>query len=128
MVSPGLNKRSLNNKRRSRLGRDMVPRLGATIQARAGGSTNWNQGVPKDDYAFFLMRNVPPLVYPPSMAGASGRKQRARPAGHPLRAEVVAHHQRQRILSGAKEVIAERGYRQVAVADIVKSAAIARRF
>lgn len=62
------------------------------------------------------------------MAGASGRKPRARPAGHPLRAEVVAHHQRQRILAGAKEVIAERGYRQVAVADIVKSAAIARRF
>lgn len=62
------------------------------------------------------------------MAGASGRKQRAKPAGHPLRAEVVAHHQRQRILAGAKEVIAKRGYRQVAVADIVKSAAIARRF
>lgn len=61
------------------------------------------------------------------MAGASGRKGRARPAGHPLRAEVVAHHQRQRILAGAKEVIAKRGYRHVAVADIVKSAAIARR-
>jgi AcrR family transcriptional regulator len=62
------------------------------------------------------------------MAGAPGRKKRAKPAGHPLRAEVVAHHQRQRILTGAKAVIAERGYRQVAVADIVKSAAIARRF
>jgi AcrR family transcriptional regulator len=43
-----------------------------------------------------------------------------------LRPEVVAHHQRQRILGGAAKVIAERGYRQVSVADIVKAAAIAR--
>jgi AcrR family transcriptional regulator len=39
---------------------------------------------------------------------------------------VVVHHRRQRILAGAAMVIAERGYRQVTVADIVKSAAIAR--
>ncbi len=57
--------------------------------------------------------------------GPSGSR-RARPGGHPLRPEVVAHHQRQRILAGAAKVIAERGYRQVSVADIVKSAAIAR--
>jgi AcrR family transcriptional regulator len=43
-----------------------------------------------------------------------------------LRREVVAHHQRQRILAGAAQVFAERGYRQVSVADIVKAAAIAR--
>jgi len=43
-----------------------------------------------------------------------------------LRREVVAHHQRQRILAGAAKVFAERGYRQVSVADIVKAAAIAR--
>jgi AcrR family transcriptional regulator len=43
-----------------------------------------------------------------------------------LRPEVVAHHQRQRILTGAAKVFSERGYRQVSVADIVKAAAIAR--
>lgn len=43
-----------------------------------------------------------------------------------MRREVVAHHQRQRILAGAAKVFAERGYRQVSVADIVKAAAIAR--
>jgi AcrR family transcriptional regulator len=48
------------------------------------------------------------------------------PGGHPLRPEVVAHHQRQRILNAAARVFAERGYRQASVADIVKAAAIAR--
>lgn len=60
------------------------------------------------------------------MAGGAGAKRRAQPGGHPLRREVVAHHQRQRILNGAAQVFAERGYRQVSVADIVKAAAIAR--
>lgn len=69
------------------------------------------------------------------MAGASRGKRRqaapnrrpaAQPGGHPLRPEVVAHHQRQRILAGAAKVFAERGYRQASVADIVKAAAIAR--
>ncbi len=60
------------------------------------------------------------------MAEASPGKRRARPGGHPLRPEVVAHHQRQRILAGAAQVISERGYRSVSVADIVKAAAIAR--
>lgn len=59
------------------------------------------------------------------MARAAGTGS-AQPGGHPLRREVVTHHQRQRILAGAAAVIAERGYRQVSVADIVKSAAIAR--
>lgn len=60
------------------------------------------------------------------MAGDGERRQRFRPGGHPLRPEVVAHHQRQRIIAGAAEVIAERGYRNVSVADIVKRSAIAR--
>ncbi len=50
----------------------------------------------------------------------------ARPGGHQLRREVVLHHQRERILTAAVELIAERGYRAVTVADIVKRAAIAR--
>ncbi len=60
------------------------------------------------------------------MAGGAKRGRRAQPGGHPLRREVVAHHQRQRILAGAARVFAERGYRQASVADIVKAAAIAR--
>ena|SRR5690242_16131672 len=60
------------------------------------------------------------------MAAGSSRRKRARPGGHPLRAEVVVHHQRQRIIAGAATVIAERGYRNVSVADIVSTAAIAR--
>lgn len=43
-----------------------------------------------------------------------------------MRPEVIAHHQRQRILDGAARAIAERGYRETSVADIVKSAAVAR--
>jgi AcrR family transcriptional regulator len=49
-----------------------------------------------------------------------------RPGGHQLRPEVLAHHQRRRIIDGAAAVIAARGYREVSVADIVRSAAIAR--
>jgi AcrR family transcriptional regulator len=60
------------------------------------------------------------------MAAGSGGAKRARPGGHQLRPEVIAHHQRRRILDGAAKVIAERGYRQVTVADIVRSAVIAR--
>lgn len=67
-----------------------------------------------------------PGVYPPYMAGAAGGRRRIQPGGHPLRPEVVAHHQRQRIIAAAARVIAERGYRNVSVADIVKAAAIAR--
>jgi AcrR family transcriptional regulator len=53
-------------------------------------------------------------------------RTKAQPGGHPLREEVVAHHRRQRIVDGAAQVIAKRGYRNVSVADIVKEAAIAR--
>jgi AcrR family transcriptional regulator len=61
------------------------------------------------------------------MEGGRRGGRRAQPGGHPLRQEVVAHHQRQRILDGAAKVFAERGYRQASVADIVKAAAIARK-
>jgi AcrR family transcriptional regulator len=60
------------------------------------------------------------------MGDDAGARGRAQPGGHPLRQEVVAHHRRERILAGAAAIIAERGYRQVTVADIVKKAAIAR--
>ena len=60
------------------------------------------------------------------MAEEQPKRGRARPGGHDLRREVVEHHQRQRILAGAAKAIAEKGYRQAAVADIVRSAQVAR--
>jgi AcrR family transcriptional regulator len=54
------------------------------------------------------------------------KRTRPRPGGHDLRREVLEHHQRERILLGAAAAIAEQGYRQTSVADIVRSAAIAR--
>jgi len=60
------------------------------------------------------------------MAGGPKARRNVQPGGYPLRPEVVAHHQRRRILDGAARVVAERGYREVSVADIVKEAAIAR--
>ena len=49
-----------------------------------------------------------------------------KPGGHDLRREVIVHHQRERIINAAVELIAERGYRSVSVAAIVKHAATAR--
>lgn len=60
------------------------------------------------------------------MARRPAGRRRAQPGGHPLRPEVVEQHRRARILAAAAEVVAERGYRQVSVADIVKRAATAR--
>jgi AcrR family transcriptional regulator len=60
------------------------------------------------------------------MANAAGGGRPVRPGGHQLRPEVVVHHQRQRILAGAAHAVSERGYRETSVADIVKSAAVAR--
>jgi AcrR family transcriptional regulator len=60
------------------------------------------------------------------MADVPSGGPRTRPGGHRLRPEVIAHHQRQRIIAGAAKVVAKRGYRQVTVADIVKSAAVSR--
>jgi AcrR family transcriptional regulator len=54
------------------------------------------------------------------------KRKRPRPGGHELRREVLEHNQRERILLGAGRAVAERGYRQTSVADIVKTAAIAR--
>jgi AcrR family transcriptional regulator len=51
---------------------------------------------------------------------------RARPGAHPLRREVVVHHRRERILTAAVELIAERGYRTTTVADIIKRAGVAK--
>jgi AcrR family transcriptional regulator len=58
--------------------------------------------------------------------GSLSQVSRARPGAHPLRPEVVTHHQRERMLTAAVELVAERGYRAVTVADIVKRAATAR--
>jgi AcrR family transcriptional regulator len=60
------------------------------------------------------------------MDASPSQRSQVRPGGHPLRREVVLHHQRERIIAAAVELIAERGYRSVSVADIVKRAATAR--
>ena len=60
------------------------------------------------------------------MAGTIKGDKRPRPGGHHLRREVVVGYQRERILGGAAAAIAAAGYRNVAVSDIVRSAAIAR--
>jgi len=57
---------------------------------------------------------------------SSSQSPRTLPGGHELRREVVVHHQRERMLTAVAELVAERGYRVVTVADIVKRAAIAR--
>lgn len=51
---------------------------------------------------------------------------RVKPGGHKLRREVVIHHQRERILAAVVELVAERGYRAVSVAAIVKGARTGR--
>ncbi len=61
------------------------------------------------------------------MAGGQNSRRRIRPGGHPLRNEVLEHHQRERIIAGAATVFATRGYRAASVSDIVRSAQIARK-
>jgi AcrR family transcriptional regulator len=60
------------------------------------------------------------------MEGSLSQLSQIKPGGHELRREVVVHHQRERILAAAVELVAERGYRAVTVAAIVKRAGIAR--
>jgi AcrR family transcriptional regulator len=50
------------------------------------------------------------------------------PAGrHGYSREQVAHHQRERLIAGLAEAVAEKGYAAVTLADIVKSAKVSRR-
>jgi AcrR family transcriptional regulator len=60
------------------------------------------------------------------MKSSFSQSSQVKPGGHQLRREVVVHHQRERILTAVIELVAERGYRAVTVADIVKRAAIGR--
>jgi len=48
------------------------------------------------------------------------------PGGHPLRHEVLVHHQRRRILTAVVEVAAEVGYRATSVAAIIKRAGVSK--
>jgi AcrR family transcriptional regulator len=50
----------------------------------------------------------------------------ARPGGHPLRREVLVHHQRRRILTAVVEVAAEVGYRATSVAAIIKRGGVSK--
>jgi AcrR family transcriptional regulator len=60
------------------------------------------------------------------MAHSLERLADVRPGGHVLRREVVVHHQRERILLATIDLIGERGYRSVTVAQIVKAAGVSR--
>jgi AcrR family transcriptional regulator len=60
------------------------------------------------------------------MADPLSQLSQVTPGGHELRREVVVHHQRERILTAVVELVAERGYRSVSVAAIVKHAGTAR--
>src|SRR4051794_1021412 len=51
---------------------------------------------------------------------------RVSPGGHELSQDFIAQHQRERTFRGLAEVVAERGYPAVTVADVVKQAKTAR--
>jgi AcrR family transcriptional regulator len=60
------------------------------------------------------------------MEASFPRSSHVKPGGHELRREVVVHHQRERILAAVVQLVAERGYRAVSVAAIVKQARTGR--
>ncbi len=60
------------------------------------------------------------------MKGTYVQFSQIKPGAHKLRREVVVNRQRERIIDAAVELIAERGYRAVSVAAIVKQAGVAR--
>jgi AcrR family transcriptional regulator len=60
------------------------------------------------------------------MDGSLSQASRVKPGGHDLRREVVVHHQRERVLAAAVELVAEQGYRATTVTAIIKRAAIAK--
>jgi AcrR family transcriptional regulator len=51
---------------------------------------------------------------------------RPSPGRHPLSTEFIARHQRARVIAALADEVAERGYRAVTIADIVRRAGIAR--
>lgn len=57
---------------------------------------------------------------------ASNSTTRPLPGKQPLAREFIVRHQRERIAAALVEEIAERGYRAVTVADLVKRAAVSR--
>jgi AcrR family transcriptional regulator len=58
--------------------------------------------------------------------GSLSQTGQVTPGGHDLRREVVAHHQRERILTATVELVAEVGYRALTVAAILKRAQISK--
>lgn len=51
---------------------------------------------------------------------------RPSPGRHPLSTEFIARHQRARVIAALADEVAEKGYRAVTIADIVRRAGIAR--
>jgi AcrR family transcriptional regulator len=64
--------------------------------------------------------------YPQLVERSLTQLSQVKPGGHPLRREVVVHHQRQRILTAVVEIVAEHGYRATSVAAIIKRAGVSK--
>jgi len=60
------------------------------------------------------------------MERSPSRLSQVKPGGHPLRREVLVHHQRRRVLTAVAEVAAERGYRATSVAAIIERAGVSK--
>jgi AcrR family transcriptional regulator len=60
------------------------------------------------------------------MEGSLSQLSQVTPGGHELRREVVVHHQRERILTAAVDLVAESGYRALTVAAILKRAGVSK--
>lgn len=78
-------------------------------------------GLMKERQRFLSLRAI--LSF---MERSLSQLSQVKPGGHELRREVVVHHQRERILVAVVELVAERGYRGVSVAGIVKRAKTGR--
>ena len=62
------------------------------------------------------------------MAGEEKEELGPLPAGrHGFSREQVAHNQRERLIAGLAQTVAERGYNDVTIADITKAATVSRR-
>ncbi len=61
-----------------------------------------------------------PAEYPPELA-------RLPPGRHGLPRDFVVHNQRERLIAGLAEAVAEKGYGGTTIADITRHAAVSRR-
>ncbi len=91
-----------------------------------GGAQSWLDFVRRDIVALWpqnlrrYVGRIKPSEYPPELA-------RLPPGRHGLPREFVAHNQRERLIAGLAEAIAENGYAGTTIAHITRHAAVSRR-